>query len=82
MNPPRRAWKLLVFQVLLLLGGFLDRHVVKFFGIKDIATLQALNILGILVSGNNSNSGMFAGGSHGDSRKGIDALPADCIGLS
>jgi len=36
----------------------------KLFGIKDIATFQALNIFGVFVPGDNSNPWMFAGGNH------------------
>jgi hypothetical protein len=39
-------------------------HVSKFFGVKDFATLQALDKLGVFVPGNDSNPGVFAGGSH------------------
>jgi len=37
---------------------------VKFLGIEDIATFQAFNILGVFVSGDNSNPWVFAGGNH------------------
>ena len=56
---------LLVVFLRFLLDGLFDSHVVKFFRIKYIATLQALNVLGIFMSGNNSDSRVFAGGSHG-----------------
>ena len=47
-----------------LLGRFLNGHIVKFFGIEDIATFQTFNIFGVFVSGNNSNPRVFAGGNH------------------
>jgi hypothetical protein len=37
---------------------------VKFFGIEDIATFEAFNVLGVFMSGNNSNPRVFAGGNH------------------
>jgi hypothetical protein len=52
--------------VLGLLDGLFDHHVVKLFGIKDFATLQALDELGVFVSGNDSYPGVFAGGCHRD----------------
>jgi len=45
-------------------GGFLDLHIAKFFGIEDLATLQALDILCVVVPGNDPDLGMFAGGCH------------------
>lgn len=48
----------------LFFGGFLDRHVMKFFGIKHIAAFKALNKLGVFMAGNNSNPGVFAGADH------------------
>ena len=36
----------------------------KLFGIKDFATLQALDKLRVFVSGNASYPGVFAGGCH------------------
>ena len=47
-----------------LVGGFLNRHVLKLFGVKDFATLHALDVLGVVVPGDNSYPGMFAGGRH------------------
>jgi hypothetical protein len=37
---------------------------VKFFGIEDIATFEAFNILGVFMSGDDSNPRVFAGGNH------------------
>jgi hypothetical protein len=47
-----------------LFGRFLNRHVVEFFGIENVATFQAFNIFGVFVSGNDSNLWVFAGGNH------------------
>jgi len=76
------AMELLVFRLLFLFGGLFDCHVLKLLGIKDIATFQAFNKFGVFMSGDNSYSRVFAGSSHGDIRKGICALSADCIDLS
>src|ERR1700677_622838 len=65
LNP--RIWKrgLLIFsEVVRRLGGLFNRHVVKLFGVKDFATLQALDKLRVFVSGNDSYPGVFAGGCH------------------
>jgi hypothetical protein len=55
---------------------------VKFLGIEDIATFQAFNILGVFVSGDNSNPRVFAGGNH-RIWAGLDlkTLAADCSEL-
>jgi len=53
-----------VFGHVFLFSRFLDLHVAELFGVKDLSTLQALNELGIFVPGNDSHSGMFAGGRH------------------
>ena len=36
----------------------------KFFGIEDIATFEAFNVLGVFMSGDNANPRVFAGGNH------------------
>jgi len=63
-------------------GGFFNLHVTELFGVKDLATLQALDKLGVFVPGNDSYPGVFADGGH---RLGIvvDQLlfPPDCSGL-
>ena len=46
------------------LDGFLDLHVVKFFGVKDFATLQTLDKLRVIVPGDNTHSWMFADRCH------------------
>ncbi len=46
------------------LDGVLDLHVVKFFGVKDLATLQALDKLGVIVPGDNTHSWVFADRCH------------------
>ena len=45
-------------------GGFFNLHVAKLFGVKDLATLQALDKFRVFVPGDNSYLGMFAGGCH------------------
>ena len=39
-------------------------HIAKLFGIEDLATLQALDILGVVVPGNDPDLGVSAGGCH------------------
>ena len=39
-------------------------HVAKFLGVEDFATVQALDELGVLVTGNDSNPGMSARAGH------------------
>lgn len=55
---------ILICVIFRLSCRFFDCHVMKLFGIKDIATFQALNIFGVFVPGDNSNPWMFAGGNH------------------
>lgn len=50
--------------IFFLFGGLLNRHVMKLFRIKDIAALKTLDIFRVLMAGDNSNPGVFAGGSH------------------
>jgi hypothetical protein len=45
-------------------SGFFKLHVTKFVGVKDLATLQALDKLGVFVPGNDSNFRVFADGGH------------------
>ena len=62
----------LAFAVLIVLRGvfcicisdFFNLHVTELFGVKDVATFQALDILGVFVPGNDSNPGVSAGGCH------------------
>ena len=63
-------------------GGFFDRHIMELFGIKDFATFQALDEFTVFVPGDDSYPGVFAGGRHGLYELKLDALPADCSGLS
>jgi hypothetical protein len=46
------------------LDGFFDLHIVKFFGVKDFATLQTLDKLGVVVPGDNTHSWVFADRCH------------------
>ena len=45
-------------------GGFLKLHVAKLIGVKDLATLHALDILGVFVPGNDTYLGVLADGCH------------------
>jgi hypothetical protein len=47
------------------LDGVFNRHIVKFFRIKNFAALQAFNILDIIVPGDDAHSRVFADGRHG-----------------
>jgi hypothetical protein len=61
------ARKRLFFVVFLdLVYGLFNGHVMKLFGVKDFATLQALDELSVFVPGDNSHSGVFAGACHRD----------------
>lgn len=55
-------------------GFFFDYHVVKFFGIKDFATFQALDELRVFVPRDDAYPGMFAGRCHRDRFKWIRML--------
>src|ERR1700722_234815 len=64
-KPHRVKTRLSALVLLLLLGGGLfDRHVVKFFRIKDIPAFEALHVFRVLLAGNDSNPWVFAGGNH------------------
>ena len=43
---------------------FFNLHIAKLFGVKDFATLQALDILGVIVPGDDSYPGVFTNGCH------------------
>ena len=53
-------------------GALFDCHVVKFFRIKDFATLQAFDKLGVLEPGDDAYSWVFAGRCHRDRKFGIE----------
>jgi len=55
-----------------LFGAFFNCHIVKFFRIKDFATLQAFDKFGVLKPGNDSYSWVFAGRCHRDRKFGIE----------
>ena len=67
----RQAVLLIFGLFFFLLGRFFNRHVVKLFRIKHIATVETLHKLGVFVAGNDSNPGMFAGGNHRLEQAGI-----------
>ena len=45
-------------------SGFFNLHVTELFGVKDLATLQALDKLGVFVPGNDTYPGVLADGCH------------------
>ena len=51
-------------QGVLWFGGFFNLHVPKLLGVKDLATLQALDKLGVFVPGNDTYPGVLADGCH------------------
>jgi hypothetical protein len=51
-------------QGVLWFSGFFNLHVPKLLGVKDLATLQALDELGVFVPGNDTYPGMLADGCH------------------
>jgi len=53
-----------VRDFLSVIGGFFKFHVSKFLGIKDFATLQALDKLCVFVPGDDFNLRVFANGCH------------------
>ncbi len=54
-------------------SGFFDLHVAELFRVKDLATLQALDKLGVFVPGNDTYLWVLADGCH---RFGISCLKA------
>jgi hypothetical protein len=61
---PDRRTSTFVRGFFFFFSGFLDLHVPELFGIEDLAALQALDILGVFVPGDDSYPGMFADGRH------------------
>jgi hypothetical protein len=61
-----RGWRAAsgVFQAGFCFGGLFNLHVTKLFGVKDLATILALDIFSVIVPGNDAYSGVFAGGCH------------------
>ena len=53
-----------VFQAGFRFGGFFNLHVAKLFGVKDFATIQALDEFRVFVPGNDAYPGVSAGGCH------------------
>ncbi len=77
-----QGWRLVVVCQVFLFVRFLDFHVVKLFGVKDFATLQAFDKLSVLMPGDDSYPGVFAGCCHGIVIwMNLGALPADCSQL-
>ena len=64
--------------------NFLDLHIAKFFGIKDLATLQAFDELDVVMPGHNAHAWVFAEAGHGskfDLNSGDPSLVISCHGL-
>jgi hypothetical protein len=53
-----------VFQAGFWFGGFFNLHIAKLFGVKDLATIQALDIFGVFVPGDDAYPRVFADGCH------------------
>ena len=53
---------------LLASNSVFNLHIAKFFGVEDFAALQALDVLSVVVPGNDPDFGVFAGGCHRSSR--------------
>jgi hypothetical protein len=65
-----------------LVSDLFNRHVLKLVGVKNFATLHALDVLGVVVPGDNSYPGMFAGGRHRIViQLELGTLSADCSDL-
>jgi hypothetical protein len=64
-------------------GGLFDFHVAELVGVKNFATLLALDEFSVFVPGNDAYLGVFAEGCH-LFRVGVDSafLPPECSGLS
>lgn len=60
---------LVIVGDVLRFGGLFDLHVAEFFRVKDLATLQALDVLSVFVPGDDSYLGMSAGGCHRSQRQ-------------
>jgi len=55
---------LFVVQSFLRFSGFFNLHIAELLGVKDLATLHALDILGVFVPGNDTYLGVLADGCH------------------
>jgi hypothetical protein len=53
-----------IFQAGFWLGGFFNLHVAELFGVKDLATIQALDKFTVFVPGNDAYPGVLADGCH------------------
>jgi hypothetical protein len=53
-----------VFQAGFGFDGLFNLHIAEFVGVKDIATIQALDKLAVFMPGDDSYSGMLANGGH------------------
>ena len=53
-----------VVRDVLCFSGVFNLHVAELFGVKDLATFQALDKFGVFLPGDDSYSGVSAGGCH------------------
>jgi len=60
----RVAGRLFVVCHFLSFSGFFNLHVAELLGVKDLATLQALDKLHVFVPGNDTYPGVLADGCH------------------
>jgi hypothetical protein len=61
------GWDLLsnsIVRNVLFVGSLFDLHVAKLFRVKNLSAFKTLHIFGVLVTGDNSNLGMFTDGRH------------------
>ena len=56
--------RIAVFRDIFWFDGFFNLHISKLIGVEDLATLQALDKLGVFVPGNDTYTGVFADGCH------------------
>jgi hypothetical protein len=71
-----------VFQAGFRFGGLFNLHVAKLFGVKDFATIQALDEFGVFVPGNDAYPRVLAGGCHRSWVWWKKLLfPPNCIGI-
>jgi hypothetical protein len=68
LEPPRSRqsfeWTLGIVREIFRSSRVFNLHIAKLFGIEDLATFQALDILGVVVPGNDPDLGVSAGGCH------------------
>jgi hypothetical protein len=59
--------------------GFFDLHIAEFIGVKDLATILALDKLTVFVTGDDADFRVFAGACHfSGKRLNLELFPPDC----